>query len=67
MERKQQEEEEEARQREDMNTSEDEEDTLEDLVKIVNYGNTVRSVQSKGEIAVFMNVVRMPVTVFACI
>ena len=66
MERKQQEEEEEARQREDMNTSEDEEDTLEDLVKIVNYGNTVRSTQSKGEIAVCMNVVRMPDTVFVC-
>ena len=62
MERKQQEEEEEARQREDI---EDEEDTLEDLVKIVNYGNTVRSTQSKGEIAVCMNVVCMLVTVFA--
>lgn len=41
-----QQEEEEARQKE-METTEDEEDSLEDLVKVINYGNTVRPTQGK--------------------
>lgn len=41
-----QQEEEEARQKE-METTEDEEDSLEDLVKVINYGNTVRPTQGE--------------------
>lgn len=41
-----QQEEEEARQKE-MDTTEDEEDSLEDLVKVINYGNTVRPTQGQ--------------------
>lgn len=46
LERRQQEEE--ARQKE-METTEDEEDSLEDLVKVINYGNTIRSTQADEE------------------
>lgn len=41
-----QQEEEEARQKE-METTEDEEDSLEDLAKVINYGNTVRPTQGE--------------------
>lgn len=41
-----QQEEEEARQKE-MDTTEDEEDSLEDLVKVINYGNTVRPTEGE--------------------
>lgn len=41
-----QQEEEEARQKE-MDTTEDEEDSLEDLVKVINYGNTGRPTEGE--------------------
>lgn len=41
-----QQEEEEARQKE-MDTTDDEEDSLEDLVKVINYGNTVRPTEGE--------------------
>lgn len=41
-----QQEEEEARQKQ-MDTTEDEEDSLEDLVKVINYGNTVRPTEGE--------------------
>lgn len=41
-----QQEEEEARQKE-MDTTEDEEDSLEDLVKVINYGNTIRPTEGE--------------------